>query len=745
MLQQLRRARSAGGSRPQTSDASRTGSTWIEHRTSSTLVEQRHTGQQPTTKPASGQLQLHVASREAVLKLLEVYPDDDVTSTLAARGWDEAQGQEICRWVEEVSLSADCRVKFAQLRMAMPEAGWGLLWSAAGSPPPPFLLTPTVPLAVRAIGRRVGACVHTGLHGGNLELLRLCVSSLPDWQEECSNAAASRRACDIVWVDACSRIRPGMLWAGQMVSCLDGVRELSDKVETELAIRRCRCLGLPGFGGAASPFPQTWVLPEEILELHAHVRAERQRAVRLGRPLPTYIIKPAGGSEGAGIFLVQHEGNLPRTPKRTVAQAYVEPMLHSGKKFDLRCYMLVRVAPDGETGPRDVRFEAYLHREGLARFCTELYQQPRAANLHETFAHLTNYSLNKQSDKFVRVAASASTEHDDDGQPTTPRGLPGARDGGASTSGSDSEDSGDDDSDSDGWHGSLDDHGGAPSAASGCAADASGARRGYVGCSKRPASVVIRELARAGLVDEFTLWQRIEHCAELTAAALEPSLALQYHAAWRTAQPRQEQRAKQPSGPVGEPCLWRSGFHLIGIDVIIDRQGLPRLLEINSAPSLSVRDEGPSAAGKLGGGAPPVPPPPSLAFSRLPAPSPTLSPVDCEVKQRVLCDVLQLLGDLSRSGAISALLGDLSARPLSAISAISAISATSLARVRTSPRRTRAGCASCIAAAGGPRRPSNCSARRAASMNRLPSRTPLGGCPRASSYGSPPQPAWSKR
>mmetsp|Transcript_33084 Transcript_33084/g.87836 ORF Transcript_33084/g.87836 Transcript_33084/m.87836 type:complete len:407 (+) Transcript_33084:230-1450(+) len=39
----------------------------------------------------------------------------------------------------------------------------------------------------------------------------------------------------------------------------------------------------------------------------------------------------------------------------------------------------------------------YLHKEGLARFCTQRYTAPTSKNLSEAYMHLTNYSLNKNN------------------------------------------------------------------------------------------------------------------------------------------------------------------------------------------------------------------------------------------------------------------------------------------------------------------------------------------------------------
>lgn len=68
-------------------------------------------------------------------------------------------------------------------------------------------------------------------------------------------------------------------------------------------------------------------------------------------------------------------------------------MLIDGFKFDLRLYVFVlSVDP----------LKIYLYDDGLARLCTTEYQAPNAANLHKTKMHLTNFSLNKKSKKFVK-------------------------------------------------------------------------------------------------------------------------------------------------------------------------------------------------------------------------------------------------------------------------------------------------------------------------------------------------------
>jgi hypothetical protein len=218
------------------------------------------------------------------------------------------------------------------------------------------------------------------------------------------------------------------------------MREISDKAETERALERCRLVGMPGFeSGASSYFPQTWRLPEQLAEFKAYVK-QRRVETKKGKRSPTFIVKPSGGSEGMGIVLVRHERNVPRyvvPTKPAVAQSYVTPLLMDGKKFDLRLYVLVRSVDP---------LEVYIHREGLARFCTEQCRDsyggrtalsffsdgfsdglsalschvcllslwhatsadeaPNDDNLSKAYAHLTNYSLNVPPNRSNKMASS---------------------------------------------------------------------------------------------------------------------------------------------------------------------------------------------------------------------------------------------------------------------------------------------------------------------------------------------------
>jgi tubulin polyglutamylase TTLL2 len=90
-------------------------------------------------------------------------------------------------------------------------------------------------------------------------------------------------------------------------------------------------------------------------------------------------------SRGRGIYLFKELHEL-TYDCNTIIQRYIDrPLLISGFKFDLRCYVVVR-----SYDPLIV----YFYRDGLARFATEPYNLSSLAN---RFSHLTNTSINMLS------------------------------------------------------------------------------------------------------------------------------------------------------------------------------------------------------------------------------------------------------------------------------------------------------------------------------------------------------------
>ncbi|KZC14998.1 putative tubulin polyglutamylase TTLL9 [Dufourea novaeangliae] len=118
------------------------------------------------------------------------------------------------------------------------------------------------------------------------------------------------------------------------------------------------------------------------------------------QPGATWIVKPAGRSQGRGIFLFRKLKDLTEwrtkefnfqqleTPVETfIVQKYVEnPYLLAGRKFDLRIYGLVTSFHP---------LKAWLAREGFARLSTELFD---LENIDDSRVHLTNIAIQLKTD-----------------------------------------------------------------------------------------------------------------------------------------------------------------------------------------------------------------------------------------------------------------------------------------------------------------------------------------------------------
>ena len=76
-----------------------------------------------------------------------------------------------------------------------------------------------------------------------------------------------------------------------------------------------------------------------------------------------------------------------------VIQEYISnPLLVDNKKFDMRLYVMLKGIDE---------IEIMLCKEGMARFCTEDYEEPTSENLNTLYAHLTNFTLNKDNEHYI--------------------------------------------------------------------------------------------------------------------------------------------------------------------------------------------------------------------------------------------------------------------------------------------------------------------------------------------------------
>ena len=181
---------------------------------------------------------------------------------------------------------------------------------------------------------------------------------------------------------------------------LYGMSTLCNKVALSLALNFVAEL----FEDLMPWWPTTFILPRDLRE----ATSTMHKKDKAGKPAHTFIFKPDSTFGGNGVCLVQSGDVLHALMQRkyscAVLQEYLtRPLLIDGLKWDCRVYVLVTsISP----------LRVHVAREGLARFCTELYRRPTADNLEAMFSHVTNYALNKQSPAY----------QESEGDPTGGRG-----------------------------------------------------------------------------------------------------------------------------------------------------------------------------------------------------------------------------------------------------------------------------------------------------------------------------------
>ena len=193
-----------------------------------------------------------------------------------------------------------------------------------------------------------------------------------------------KRDCHVIWVDKSfandKRFISIQPW--QRINHFPGMTNICRKIRLAQSLELMK----KKFPREYSFFPTTYVLP-------LHLAAFRS-LFHNGQSTSTYIVKPDGSAQGKGIFLTKRIEDVENLNSMCVAQQYIKnPLLIDKKKFDLRIYVLV-------TSCCPLRI--YLFRDGLVRMCTEEYKHPTDRNLRDKCMHLTNYSINKRSDKYQR-------------------------------------------------------------------------------------------------------------------------------------------------------------------------------------------------------------------------------------------------------------------------------------------------------------------------------------------------------
>ncbi|XP_059157230.1 tubulin polyglutamylase TTLL5-like isoform X3 [Physella acuta] len=105
-----------------------------------------------------------------------------------------------------------------------------------------------------------------------------------------------------------------------------------------------------------------------------------------------YIVKPVASSRGRGVFLINHPDQVPLDENVIVSKYISSPLVIDGFKFDVRLYVTVT-----SYDPLVI----YLYEEGLTRFATVKYEK-NVKHLRNQCMHLTNYSVNKKSQDYVK-------------------------------------------------------------------------------------------------------------------------------------------------------------------------------------------------------------------------------------------------------------------------------------------------------------------------------------------------------
>ena len=146
--------------------------------------------------------------------------------------------------------------------------------------------------------------------------------------------------------------------------------------------------------------PDTYNLPDEFADFYSHFHSIKKKISDQEKSFKNqWIIKPTNSSQGKGIFIIDDISEVPIDEQCVVSKYIHNPLLINGLKFDVRIYVMVTsLSP----------WRIYVYHEGLARFASDEYTHENIKS--NKYAHLTNYSINKKSEKFVQNQNAESSE-----------------------------------------------------------------------------------------------------------------------------------------------------------------------------------------------------------------------------------------------------------------------------------------------------------------------------------------------
>jgi len=290
-------------------------------------------------------------------------------------------------------------------------------------------------------------------------------------------------------------------------------------------------------------------------------------AAREQTPGALWIYKPANLSCGRGIKLISSSNSSASDKKLSqktgIIQRYVDkPMLIKGYKFDLRVYVVVTSFDP---------LKVYLNSEGLVRLATERYEQPTLENLTHRTMHLTNYSVNKHSDCYVKnldsgnggkMGSATALEGEESGEEDNGQGTSLKASGGCQEEPDEEECGGGEGDDEDDDGSKLQD---------------GSASAGTMPAFKWSFSQFREHCFEAGQ-DYELIMDRVKDLIIKTLLSVEAPIVNTWH------QGANYSTCGMASSQVGpnQTC-----FEIYGFDVMLDDHLKPWLLEVNTFPSLS--------------------------------------------------------------------------------------------------------------------------------------------------------------
>ncbi|VDK67805.1 unnamed protein product [Litomosoides sigmodontis] len=299
--------------------------------------------------------------------------------------------------------------------------------------------------------------------------------------------------CDIYWHNNMQHDVKSIIRNPQSkINKFPGMSDLSRKISLTRAISSMRQLFPDEYGF----YPSSWFIPAQLDAFIKYCdRCEKPKGTSISSQSSNwYIVKPDDGAHGTGIYLIQKPEEIRKPETCQLIQEYIaDPyLLNDNLKFDFRVYAVIK-----SINPLSI----YVAREGMARFCTEQYAAPSSSNFDNLYAHLTNYSLNKENNAYIHSLSL----------------------------------------------------------------------RDQIKGSKRLLSTVFHQMEARG-VKKRQLWRDIKMIIVKTVIAMLPEIILNYEYYFYDT--------------MGLQC-----FQIIGFDILITKNLLPVLLEVNSSPSLTIEHD----------------------------------------------------------------------------------------------------------------------------------------------------------